>query len=62
MMERMKVSDGCTAGEKEKEKDLGREAGLLNPDPLALWCLFDFSFSNGRLVVLRTNDQHARLA
>lgn len=56
------MSDGCTAGEKEKEKDLGREAGLLNPDPLALWCLFDFSFSNGRLVVLRTNDQHARLA
>lgn len=39
MLERMKVSDGWTEG--EKEKDLGREAGLLNPDPVAL---FGFSF------------------
>lgn len=38
-MKRMKVTDGCT--EDEDKKDLGREAGLLNIDPVAL---FGFSF------------------
>ena len=39
VLERMKVSAGCTEG--EKKKDLGREAGLLNFNAVAL---FGFSF------------------